>query len=214
MQAMRWEHADVVRVSGETSSVVSQWLGHGSKEIKSMGSVSAAVLLGRASGFDPIWIATGKGPKIDPHARHVVREGDAVTYAAQRRVPVIEWHAIPQPGSRTLSAAARDVPALSSQPGPRAFALEVDGDAMTSANAALSFPRGTIIIVDPDRPCAPGDFVLGRVAGGPAFRQLARDGGRWFLTPLNPAYPAAETEAPNDSNIIGRIVEFHWQGLI
>ncbi len=42
MAAKGWEQADLMRVSGESSSVVSQWLGKGSKEIKSIGKMEAA----------------------------------------------------------------------------------------------------------------------------------------------------------------------------
>lgn len=63
MQAKGWENADVVRISGQSSSVVSQWLGGSSKEIKRIARVSAAVRLAEASGYSAEWIAEGKGPK-------------------------------------------------------------------------------------------------------------------------------------------------------
>jgi transcriptional regulator with XRE-family HTH domain len=63
MQAHGWEHADVVRISGQSSSVVSQWLGGGNKEIKRIARVGAAVRLAEASGFRAEWIAEGTGPK-------------------------------------------------------------------------------------------------------------------------------------------------------
>lgn len=84
MDACAWEHADVMRISGETSSVVSQWLGKGSKEIKSIGKISAALNLAAASGYAPLWIAKGQGPKklLPPAnaATHHLRE-PAPTYA-------------------------------------------------------------------------------------------------------------------------------------
>jgi hypothetical protein len=66
MQANKWEHDDVVRISGQTSSVVSQWLGKGSKEIKRIARVSAAVSLAQASGYSATWIAEGTGPRRMP----------------------------------------------------------------------------------------------------------------------------------------------------
>lgn len=71
MTAMRWEHADLVRVSKQSSSVVSQWLGKGSKSkiIKSIGKMEAAENIERASGFAALWVAKGLGPKrITPPA--------------------------------------------------------------------------------------------------------------------------------------------------
>lgn len=66
MAAKRWKRPDLVRASGESSSVVSQWLGKGSKTIKSIGKLEAAEALERASGFAALWIAKGKGPKFPP----------------------------------------------------------------------------------------------------------------------------------------------------
>lgn len=63
MRAMRWEHADLVRVSGQSSSVVSQWLGKGSKEIKKIGKMDAALKIEAESGYAALWVATGQGPK-------------------------------------------------------------------------------------------------------------------------------------------------------
>lgn len=64
MRAMGWQHADVVRISQQSSSVVSQWLGKGSKDIKTIGKLEAALYLERASGYSALWIAKGIGPKM------------------------------------------------------------------------------------------------------------------------------------------------------
>lgn len=42
MREMGWEQADLRRVSGQSSSTVSQWLGNSSKLIKSIGKMEAA----------------------------------------------------------------------------------------------------------------------------------------------------------------------------
>lgn len=63
MQAKGWDHSDVVRISGQSSSVVSQWLGASSKEIKRIARVGAAVRLAEASGYSAEWIAEGTGPR-------------------------------------------------------------------------------------------------------------------------------------------------------
>lgn len=64
MAAMQWQHADLMRASGQSSSVVSQWLGKGSKEIKSIGALEAAIYLERATGYSALWLAKGQGPKF------------------------------------------------------------------------------------------------------------------------------------------------------
>lgn len=63
MQAMKWTQQDVMRISGQSSSVVSQWRGKGTKLIKTIGKIAAAEALSRASGYSALWIATGAGPK-------------------------------------------------------------------------------------------------------------------------------------------------------
>lgn len=66
MASKGWEHGDVVRISGASSSVVSQWLGKGSKQIHKIQRVSAAWRLAVASGYSAEWIAEGTGPKRAP----------------------------------------------------------------------------------------------------------------------------------------------------
>lgn len=63
MDAMGWQQADLKRVSRQTNSVVSQWLGKGSKLIKSIGKMEAAENIEQASGYAALWIAKGVGPK-------------------------------------------------------------------------------------------------------------------------------------------------------
>ena len=60
---MQWDHADLVRASGESSSVVSQWLGKGSKPINTIGKIETAIRLERATGFSALWLAKGVGAK-------------------------------------------------------------------------------------------------------------------------------------------------------
>jgi hypothetical protein len=70
MREMNWERSDLVRISGQSSSVVSQWLGKGSKTIKSINKQEAAEALARASGFSSLWIAKGTGPQKPPAAEN------------------------------------------------------------------------------------------------------------------------------------------------
>lgn len=67
MTAMKWGHADLVRVSKQSSSAVSQWLGKGSKTIHSIGKLEAAIYIEQASGFAALWVAKGIGPKMASH---------------------------------------------------------------------------------------------------------------------------------------------------
>jgi hypothetical protein len=82
MTTMGWRQTDLVRVSRQSSSVVSQWLGHGSKEIKTIGKLEAALYLERATGYSALWIAKGDGPKRAELALRplVAREPTGATY--------------------------------------------------------------------------------------------------------------------------------------
>lgn len=64
MSAMNWRQSDLARVTQQSSSVVSQWLGHGTKEIKTIGKLEAALFIERQSGYSALWVAKGIGPKL------------------------------------------------------------------------------------------------------------------------------------------------------
>lgn len=64
MKEMSWDHADVMRVTKQSSSLVSQWIGiNTSKTIKSIGKFEAAERMQAQSGYRALWIARGIGPK-------------------------------------------------------------------------------------------------------------------------------------------------------
>ena len=114
MRAMNWQHADLVRVSGQSSSVVSQWRGKSSKLIKSIGSLDAAQRIEAASGYCALWVAKGQGPKI------VARDNRATYGSAQ--LPD-QW------GTRMAALTPEQLTALQS-------AVEAMLDAYESARAA------------------------------------------------------------------------------
>lgn len=85
-----------------------------------------------------------------------------------------------------------------------AFAVTVEGDAMTSQHGQRSYPNGTIIYVDPDMPeNLNGKRVLAMVDDYPVFKEYRRDGSRIFLMSLNPLYPPIDGTT---AKIIGVVV--------
>ncbi|MCR4302435.1 MAG: hypothetical protein NUV51_12595 [Sulfuricaulis sp.] len=90
----------------------------------------------------------------------------------------------------------------------KSVAFRVENESMVSSSG-LSFPPGTVIIVEPLRGPQAGDYVvaLDPQTGHPTFKRLASDAGRWFLRPLNPTYPT--TEIPDTSCVLGVVSE--WQ---
>ena len=76
------------------------------------------------------------------------------------------------------------------------FALRVKGDSMEP-----EFHEGMILIVEPEMDAQPGDFVVARNGNGETtFKQLVKDGGDYFLRPLNTRYPIRPV---GDTRIIG-----------
>lgn len=132
-----------------------------------------------------------------------------------QRLPVVSWvQAGEMTEIREMYAIDEWVWAWHSNPSKRAFALRVDGDSMTSPYAGqLSFPTGTLLIVDPEREALAGDFVIAKdIATQQAtFKKLMQDGGRWYLRALNPAYQAIEIDDPA-VRVIARVIEYQLPG--
>lgn len=146
----------------------------------------------------------------DLETGEVMTNVQALTTGVYTAVPLISWVQAGNwaeivdnyvPGDGEL-VAARD-----SKPGKHAFALRVEGDSMVSHNH-LSFPPGTIIIVDPSRAPGSGDFVVAKdvSTGCATFKRLMQDAGHWFLKPLNPAYPLIPIDDPA-IRVIGVVIE-------
>ena len=69
------------------------------------------------------------------------------------------------------------------------FALRVTGDSMEP-----DFVPGMVIIIEPEMEAQPGDFVIAKNGEGETtFKQLIKDGGDWYLKPMNPPLSAQTT---------------------
>lgn len=135
------------------------------------------------------WLLTGVGPntQIGPEIKG--------------RVPIISWV---QAGSfaqavDNLQPGVADEWAETTVPiHQHTYALRVRGDSMTNPNGDPTFPDGSVIIVEPDAIDTPekliGSLVIVRRSGDDeaTFKKLVRDGGTFFLRPLNPQYPMLE----------------------
>jgi SOS-response transcriptional repressor LexA len=203
--------AELARKAEVTPASVTFWLDGTTKSLKA----EKAALIEGATGYRASWIVTGKGPKkARPESSNVAPA------ESRRRVPLISWVQAGawsdvqdnfHPGEADEWAEAFD-----SLPGNSAFALRVVGDSMTSpAQGRQSFPEGTIIIVDPGRAAGPGDYVIAKdvQTQQATFKQLTSDGGRYFLRPLNPAYPTVEIDDPS-VRVIGRVIEYQTRGKL
>lgn len=85
------------------------------------------------------------------------------------------------------------------------YALRVHGDSMVSETVD-SFPDGSLIIVEPEMEALPGDFVIAlNEANETTFKQLIKDGGDYYLKPLNTRYPIKPL---GKARVIGVVREF------
>jgi SOS-response transcriptional repressor LexA len=206
-----FSRAALAKAAKKTNAAVTHWVNGASAEIKADSAAGIQAL----TGFSAVWIATGKGPKMAQE-----QKSNVGPVSARKTVPLISWIKAGswgdvqddfQPGE-----ADEWVDAYETQPGENAFALRVTGDSMTSPYPGdMSFPEGTIIIVDPARAAHAGDYVVAKDVGTQTatFKRLAHDTGRWYLKPLNPTYPSIEIDDPA-IRVIGRVIEFRRGGKL
>lgn len=106
-----------------------------------------------------------------------------------------------QPGDGGMEMIPTSVPVKA-----HTFALRVAGDSMEP-----EFHAGMILIIEPELDPNPGDFVVAKNGGDETtFKQLIKDGGDWYLKPLNARYPI---KLLGESRIIGvlRAVEKRYR---
>lgn len=204
-----YKKSAIARAAGKSPAAVTQWISGETKEIKA----DSAAGIQAATGFSAVWIATGKGPKM-------AAVGNVSPAHERKRVPLISWvqAGVWSEVQDTFAPGEADYweSAFSSSPGDHAFALVVEGESMTSPYPGeLSFPPGTIIIVDPDRASDAGDYVVAKDVSTQqaTFKRLTCDGGRWYLKPLNPTYPTLEIDDPA-IRVIGRVIEYRNGGKL
>jgi SOS-response transcriptional repressor LexA len=178
----------------DTSSLTSRYLSDTREKRKNIGP-KVAREIERRHGKPANWLDT-------THRQHLLAQEptDHNVYAGppiRAQVPLISWvqagtwsanidNFQPNDAEKWLETTARV--------GPRAYALRVSGDSMTDPGGTRSFTEGMILIVDPDIEARPGQFVIVRQNHDTecTFKQLLRDGGRFYLKPLNPRYPILE----------------------
>ena len=89
--------------------------------------------------------------------------------------------------------------------GPGTYALKVQGDSMEPR-----YHDGDVIFVDPDVHAVNGSDVIVRLENEKeaTFKQLAIDGSRRYLKPLNIRYPVIEITT--EAKIVGVVIAATW----
>lgn len=182
MQAMGWAHADLMRVTGQSSSVVSQWLGKGSKPIKSIGKIEAAEAIERESGFSALWVARGIGPK---------RRG--VAHSVSDLQPIVTTQKVTWEGLSLADLSGR-------------FELALRDDAL-----APEYPVGTCIRFDATRQPRPGWPVLVKDSAGAFYVRdyIEGSGGRWKAEARQRGYASLDSVA-DGLTLVGVMYGADW----
>jgi phage repressor protein C with HTH and peptisase S24 domain len=210
MREKEWDIATVARIAGVSHSAVSQWLGRGNSTIREIKNPEAAAKLAEATGYNSLWIATGKGEKKGP--THYTLEAQAGFY----NMASMEANLLvaPKPISLTDNP---DYPAIrrvkvKAQAGVTGFAVEYmdeDGPPIVFRKDWYTQhgyqPKKMIALRVSGESMAPslysGDLIVANTAqseakDGIAFvvayegevvvKRLVRDAGQWWLTSDNP----------------------------
>lgn len=150
--------------------------------------------LSAALGTTIEWLSSGRGD--GPSTENIKR---TITVP---EIPVLTYSdsIFTKENKATFSKFIPAPPSVSSE----AFAYEIVGNSMASSGS-VSFPDGTIVIIDPQKEPCDMDFILAYNDGFGAFKQLIFDQGDWYLTSLNPDFPPYMIE--DQSSIIGVAVQ-------
>ena len=165
------EAASKITSISQSSISTAEREGHGSTD---------TAIYAKTYGVDAYWLATGKGDML-PEIGNVSEPSKI-----KGSVPILSSV---QAGAfkELLENQHDDMEHIQTSVPVNAhtFALRVSGDSMEP-----DFVAGMILIVEPDLDAQPNDFVIAKNGGDETtFKQLIKDGGDWYLKPLNSRYP-------------------------
>ena len=162
--------------------------------------------IAQALNVNAVWLVTGKGEMSSQAPAQW--DTNVVPITSLHPVPIISW---------VRAGAFSDIEEFTSEDfvqvdvstSAHAFALQVAGDSMTTSNnRGVSFPAGMVIVVDPDKAAAAGDYVIIKDVHKQAatFKQYMTDGISHKGLPLNRDYDAIDLDDER-YRIIGVVVE-------
>lgn len=146
-----------------------------------------------------------------PHHGVAETAGIYQEYQKNRTVPLLDWeHAITWQHGDKLTSNEYTMP-IDPDIGLSSFALRLHGDSMDSP-AGVSFPDGSIIIIDPEHTPYHGCYIVAQLPDSHEllFRQLSIEGTHYFLKPLNVRYPLKEIAGPEAIRGVARQMMFRF----
>lgn len=212
--------AEARRAAGLTQGQLAKAIGIKQPTLSKLeadGSQSTAYTpqIAAATGYEALWLATGKGKKLSGEVSLALSQGNNFDSAPVRGadVPLISWV---QAGSWCDAAdpfqpgdAEAWYPCIKKH-GPRAFALRVRGPSMFNPGGKPSFEEGDIIFIDPDTEPQPGtrtseSCVIVRLDDRQetTFKQLIEEGDQRWLKALNPQWPEPIIKITSSATICG-----------
>lgn len=199
MAELSLKQKDIISATGASRGTVSQWC-NGIAEPNGDYLIKLAACLKTSEK----WLKTGEGVAEDSGKYH-----SNVSPAMEIRgeVPIISWVIAGVWTEAVMQSLSEETEYL---PCPRAhssetYALRVNGESMRSPTGR-SYPDGIIIFVDPQLRCAtPGQRVIAKLkhSDDVTFKQLASDGTRHYLMPLNPKFEPMFEEFEILGTVIG-----------
>lgn len=122
----------------------------------------------------------------------------AVPPAACYRIPVLKKQEVVNwvlhPNKRSFANDAHEYIYTSVQVSSAAYAYQIQADSMENTEGGVSFPKGSMVIADPNVPMRDNNFILVRLDRElePMLRQVVHMKARVYLQALNSRYPLIE----------------------
>jgi len=149
------------------------------------------------NGVTAQWLQFGTG--FNPFTDRQIPEG---------HVPIIPWNMVKDwtEGNRDKAIEENFGTAWAISGSMDAYALKIEGDAMVSATGQeISFRPNQIVIAEPEKKPTPNSYVVVIPKGSTeaVLRQYIKDGGDFYLSPLNNKYPS---KLKNNEDLICGVV--------
>lgn len=193
---------DVVAFTGASKGTVSNWVNEISEP-----SGDYLIKLSKCLKSSPEWISSGDDKHFNTQSKQSFNLNVIKSIELQSYVPIISWvHAGSWKESdlECLDENTEYIPCHVPH-SSNTYALRVQGESMQSSSGK-SYPDGMIIIVDGNQRSPEfGRRIIARLidTNSVTFKQLASDGTRAYLKPLNSNYPPMFEEFEIIGTVIG-----------